>query len=246
MSTPSSDLAGRIILITGGAGSLGRVAARACAEAGAQLVLLDKAVDRLAKFSDELVNDGLSAPALYPLDLAGAAENDYAQLAQVIESQFGQLDGLLHSAVEMGPLGPLTDLQGNAFERSLRVNLTAPHVLTRMLLPLLSQAGQSAVVFTTDSSARLGRAYWGAYGVTKIALEALAHMLADELESAGRIRVNLFAPGPVESTVRRLTHPGETEHQRLAPAALAGRYVFMLGPASRGMSGKLFEGPAPA
>ena len=98
MSTPGGVLTGRVILITGAAGSLGRVAAKACAEAGAQLVLLDKAVDRLAQFSDTLIRAGLPAAALYPMDLAGATETDYAELATVVEHQFGQLDGLLHLA----------------------------------------------------------------------------------------------------------------------------------------------------
>lgn len=241
----NSALTGRIILITGAGGSLGSVAAMACAAAGGQLVLLDKAVDRLERVHDAIAGAGHLQPALYPLDLAGAGEADYVELAATLAETFGGLHGLLHSAADLGTLGPLADVSAAEWERVLRVNLTAAHCLTRALLPLLQQSDDAAVVFTTDSSARLGKAYWGSYGVAKIALEGLARMLADELESGGRVRVNLFSPGPVNSTLRRKSHPGETAATLVQPASLASRYVHLLGPASRGATGQLMEGPEP-
>ena len=245
MNTPVSRkgaLSGRVILITGAGGSLGSVAAKACAAEGAQLVLLDKAVGRLERLYDEIVASEYRQPALYPLDLEGAQETDYRELAQTLEGEFGALHGLLHSAAELGVPGPLSDADAVSWQRVLHINLTAAHLLTRALLPLLSKADDAAVVFTTDSSARRGRAYWDAYGVAKIALEGLARMLADELEGAGKIRVNLFAPGPVRSAIRRRSHPGENPELAQAPEALAARYVYLLGPASRGLTGQLFEG----
>jgi NAD(P)-dependent dehydrogenase (short-subunit alcohol dehydrogenase family) len=218
------------------------VAAKACAAEGARVVLLDKAVSRLEKLYDEIVASGYLEPAIYPLDLMGAQETDYRELAQTLESEFGALHGLLHSAAELGVPGPLADVDAAAWQRLLHINLTAPHILTQALLPLLAKAGDAAVVFTTDSSARQGRAYWGAYGVAKIALEGLARMLADELQSGGRIRVNLFSPGPVRSAIRRRSHPGEAPEQSPPPEILASRYVYLLGPASRGLTGKLVEG----
>lgn len=238
-----STLSGRVILITGAGGSLGSVAAKACAAEGARVVLLDKAVNRLERLFDEIVASGHLRPAIYPMDLAGAQESDYQELAQTLDSEFGALHGLLHSAAELGVLGPLADVDAVTWHRLLHVNLTAAHLLTQALLPLLAEAEEAAVVFTTDSSARQGRAYWGAYGVAKIALEGLARMLADELESAGRIRVNLFSPGPVRSTIRRKSHPGESPEQMPPAETLASRYVHLLGPASRGLTGKLVEGP---
>lgn len=241
-TVPSRELSGRILLITGAAGSLGSVAAKACAAEGARVVLLDRMVGRMERLYDEIVAAGHLQPAIYPLDLAGATESDYQELAQTLEQEFGVLDGLLHSAAELGIPGPLTDIDLVSWQRLLHVNLTAAFLLTRALLPLLAKANDAAVVFTTDSSARQNRAYWGAYGIAKVAVESLARMLADELASAGRIRVNLFSPGPVRSGIRKRSHPGEHPEQSRPPQTLASRYVYLLGPASHGMTGELIEG----
>ena len=236
-------LAGRIILITGAGGGLGGVAAKACAASGACVVLLDKAVGRLEKIHDEIVNLGHVQPAIYPMDLSKADEADYAGLAEVLENQFGVLHGLLHSAVELGTLGRLDDVDAAQWDRLMRINLTAAQALTRWLLPLLQRAGDASLVFTSDSSARLGRAYWGAYGVAKIALEGMARMWAEELESAGRVRVNVFTPGPVNSPLRRKSHPGELAEETPSPETLASRYVYLFGPESLGVHGQVVEGP---
>lgn len=236
----------RVILITGAAGSLGTIAARACAAQGAQTVLLDKAVKRLEWLYDEIVGSGHPRPALYPLDFAGATEADYGELAQTLDSEFGSLHGLLHSAAELGVLGPLADVDGVSLERALRINLTAPHLLTRALLPLLSRSSDASVVFTSDTSANRKQAYWGAYGIAKIAVEGLALVLAQELEAAGRVRVNIFEPGPVNSALRMKSHPGEHADRRSDPAMLASRYIQLLGPSSRGTTGVVFRGPLAA
>lgn len=248
MSVPletGDELRGRILLITGAAGSLGSVAAKACAAQGAQTILLDKSVKGLELLYDEIVSHGHPRPALYPFDFAGATETDYEELAQTLEREFGALHGLLHSAVELGVLGPLTDMDGFSLERALRINLTGPHLLTRALLPLLSRTGDAALVFTGDSSASRRQAYWGAYGIAKAALENLALVLAQELEATGRIRVNIFEPGPVNSALRLKTHPGERADQRLDPVLLAGRYLQLLGPAGCGTTGAVIRGPLP-
>ena len=242
MNAPSSNLLkSRIILITGAAGGLGAVAAIACAEAGAGVILLDKRVKPLEKLHDDILALGHAQPAIYPLDLETAAEADFAELAEIIDGQFGVLHGLLHSAADIGMLGPLADVNANQWDRVLRVNLSAAHGLTRALLPLLERAGDGSVVFTSNSSARLGKAYWGAYGVADIALEGMARMWADELAGSGRVRANVFVPGPVNSPSRRNTHPGESPAENPSPTLLAPRYVYLLGPASLGVNGQVVE-----
>lgn len=232
----------KIILITGAAGSLGSVAAKALALAGAQLILLDKAIDRLEKLHDEIVQQGSLQPALYPIDLAKALPADYQELRAILADQFKRLDGLLHSAAELPILGPLSDADPNVWQRILQVNLTSACWLTQAALPLLNQAENASIVFTTDSQARLNHAYWGAYGVAKSGLESLGLMLAEELEAAGKIRVNLFSPGPVRSTIRKRSHPGEHQDQCMPAEALADRYIYMLGSASIGITGQIIQG----
>lgn len=236
-------LAGRVILVSGAGGGLGRVAAKALAAEGACVVLLDNRVPNLESLHDEIVAAGHPQPAIYALDLLKAGEAEYAELAEILQAQFGVLHGLLHSAADLGVLGPLADVKAAQWDKLLRVNLVAAHGLTRALLPLLQAAEDAALVFTSDSSARQGKAYWGAYGVAKIALEGMARMWAEELASAGRVRVNVFVPGPVDSPLRRRSHPGASAGEFPSPETLAGRYVFLLGPASRGVHGQLIEGP---
>jgi NAD(P)-dependent dehydrogenase (short-subunit alcohol dehydrogenase family) len=239
---PAPDLQGRVILITGAAGSLGGLAAKTLAEAGAQLILLDKAVPALERLSDRIAAAGGPMPALYPLDFCAAAEADYQTLADSVDQHFGVLHGLLHSAADLGNPCPLHDVGALAWQTLLLVNLTAPFLLTRALMPLLSRApDRASVVFTTDSSARRGGAYWGAYGVAKQALEGLAHMWSEELEAAGRIRIHLLAPGPVRSTLRRRSHPAEPADSLPSPETLAPHYLQLFHPDCPLASGSVVE-----
>src|SRR6478672_10167830 len=142
-----NPLAGRVVLITGAPGGLGSVAARACARAGATVVLLGRKVPKLNRLYDAIVAEG-PEPLLYPLDLEGASPDDYAELAARIEPELGRLDGLLHCAAEFRGLTPLLHTDPAAFARAIHVNLTAPAWLTQACLPLLLRAPDAAVVFT--------------------------------------------------------------------------------------------------
>jgi NAD(P)-dependent dehydrogenase (short-subunit alcohol dehydrogenase family) len=230
-SFPNSEFHGRVIVITGAAGSLGSAAAKALAGAGAQLVLLDKSVAGLERLSDAIVAAGGPTPALHPLDFCAATESDYQDLADLLDQHFGLLHGLLHSAADLGSPGPLCDVGAAAWQTLLLVNLTAPFLLTRALLPLLVRSPDPAsVVFTTDSAARCGNAYWGGYGVAKQALEGLVRMWSAELESAGSVHLRLLAPGPTRSALRRRSHPAESMDQLAPPETLAPYYLQLFQP----------------
>ena len=235
-----SNMKGRIILITGAAGCLGRIAALECASQGAEVILLDKTVAGLEKVYDEIVAQGGPEPAIYPFDLAGANEAEYQELATTIEQTFGVLHGLLHNAAELDALTPITCSSSQQWNQTLNINLNAPYLLTRLLLPLLEQTGDAAIVFTSDSVARQGRAYWGAYGVAKIALEGLAHTLAEEMDAQGIIRVNILVPGAVNSPLRERAYAGEAASERQAPESLARLYRYLFGSASQAENGKTY------
>ncbi len=231
----------RVILITGAAGSLGSVAAHACAAAGATIVLLDKDVQGLEALRDDILARTPEAdPALFPLDLAGAMPEQYQQLAETLARHYPVLDGLLHNATHLEYLEPFACQAPRRWFHTLQVNLNAPFLLTQSLLPLLQQSRDASVVFTSDSSARQSKAYWGAYGVSKVGMEALAKILASEWEAGGKLRANILVPGPVRTPVRYRAFPGECEKDLTPPQSLAKLYVYLLGPASRGWSGKTF------
>jgi NAD(P)-dependent dehydrogenase (short-subunit alcohol dehydrogenase family) len=221
-------LEGRVILITGATGALGSVAAKACAKAGATVILLGRHIQKLEKLYDAIVSQGGQTPAIYPLDLAGASEQDYADLADTLRQETGGLHGLMHCAAELGHLLPLSEVDGNRWQRLLQVNLTAPFLLTRAVGKLLIESGNASVVFVGDSAVGNGKAFWGAYGVAKLGLTGYAHMLHSESESFG-LRAHVFTPGPMRSPIRLRAYPGEHPDSLPTPEIHAEPILKLLG-----------------
>lgn len=235
-----ATLSGRTILISGAAGALGRVAVQACVASGAEVILLDCNVPALERLRDEILAQWPRASlALFPLDLLGASPDHYQQLAATLSERYPALDGLLHSAAHLEFLEPVACLPPQRWFQSIQVNLNAPYLLVHYLLPLLRRSEDASVVFTSDSSARRAEAYWGAYGVAKVALEALARILGREWQVSDNLRANVLVPGPVESPIRQRAFPG-TENNLTRPQSLVKLYVYLLGPASQEYSGQVF------
>lgn len=231
----------QVILITGAGGGLGGAAALALAKQGAELILLDKSIPKLEKVYDAIVESGGQEPVMYPFDLAGASEAQYQEMADVIEQRYGALQGLLHSAAEFSAFTPIAIHKTQDWGHTLNVNLNAAFLLTRVLLPLLQKSQHASIVFTSDSSARQVRAYSGAYGVSKIALEGFAKILAEELEGGEKIRVNTLVPGPVDSPLRKKAYPAEDKAKLPGLQSLASIYCYLFDSASIGITGQVFD-----
>jgi NAD(P)-dependent dehydrogenase (short-subunit alcohol dehydrogenase family) len=229
------------ILITGAGGGLGSTAALALAQQGARIILLDKIIPKLEKIYDAIVASGAPTPIMYPFDLAGASEVEYEELASRVADKYGELHGLLHSALEFSNFSPLSLHSTQTWGNALNVNLNAPFLLTRVLLPVLQKSHHASIVFTSDSSARLGKAYFGAYGVSKIALEGLAKILAEELAAAGKIRVNTLVPGAVDSPFRKKAYPGEDKTLLPAMTSLNPVYSYLFSDESIGITGQVID-----
>ena len=242
-AAPADLLAGRVVLVTGAGDGLGRATALLCARHGATVVLLGRTVAKLEKVYDEIKHAGGAEPAIYPLNLAGATWNDYEQLAETIEREFGRLDGLAHCAAHFKSFAPLATVEPKDWLEALQVNVTAVFALTRHCLPLLEKSAAASVVLVSDAAGRRGKAYAGAYGVSKFALEGMMQIWADELESAGRVRVNSLDPGAMDTALRR---KGYTRGAAAAPppAAAAHALLWLLGPGSRPATGQPFSLPS--
>lgn len=225
----AKPLAGRVVLVTGAYGGLGGAASRACARAGATVVLLGRKVPKLNRVYDAIVAEGGEA-LLYPLDLEGASPDDYAELAARLESELGRLDGVLHCAADFRGLTPLLHTDPAAFARAIHVDLTAPAWLTQACLPLLLRAQDAAVVFTVDDLARVGQAYWGGYGVAEHGIAALVRMLHAELAN-GPVRVAGLTPGPMRTALRAQAYVEEDDQLARDPAQYADACVSLLAPA---------------
>ena len=230
-----------VILITGAGGGLGSTAALALAKSGAHIILLDKNIAKLEVVYDAILAANAPEPIIYPFDLAGANENEYQELANTLTEAYGSLQGLLHSAVEFSSFTPVSQFGTKEWGHTLNVNLNAAFILTRMLLPVLEKSQHASIVFTSDSSARKAHAYSGAYGVSKIAMEGLAKILAEELEAANKIRVNTLIPGAVDSPLRKRAYPAEDKAKLPTMASLAPVYLYLFGSHSIGVTGQAIE-----
>lgn len=243
---PAADaraLDGRVVLVAGAHGGLGSAASLACARAGATVVLLGRRLPKLNRLYDEIAATG-PEPLLYPLDLEGAAPDDYAELATRVETELGRLDGLLHCATEFRGLTPLLHTDPADFARALHVGLTAQWWLTQACLPLLSQAPDAAVVFTVDDLSRVGKAYWGGYGLAQHGLTALVGMLHAE-HANSRVRVAGLRPGPMRTALRARAFVATDDRIAREPAAYAGACVELLSPAGALHRGQVWAPPPP-
>jgi NAD(P)-dependent dehydrogenase (short-subunit alcohol dehydrogenase family) len=233
-------LENRVILVTGAADGIGRALATACASRGATVILLDRNVKGLETLYDEITAAGRPEPAIYPMDLKGAIAADYRSLAEVLEKEFGRLDGLVHNAAYLGTLIPLAHCDDELWLDVMQTNLNAPFLLTRSCLGLLQMSDTAAVLFISDSVGRHGKAYWGAYGIAKAGIENMAQTLADELESNTTVRVNTYDPGPVRTALRLIAYPAENRETLATPEAVIKPCLYLLGPDSKGITGQQF------
>jgi len=234
-------LAGRIILVTGAGRGIGAAAARAYAAHGATVLLLGKTEANLVEVYDQIEAAGHPQPVVIPFNLETAEPHHYGELAALIETQFGRLDGLLNNASIIGPRTPLDQLSGEHFMRVMHINVNATFLLTSTLLPLLRLSSDASIAFTSSSVGRKGRAHWGAYGVSKFATEGLMQTLADELEGVAPVRSNSINPGATRTAMRALAYPAENPQDNPAPEDIMPVYLYLMGPDSAGVNGQAFN-----
>jgi len=237
--TPAPDLLNeRAIMVTGAGAGIGAAAARRFAKHGATVVLVGRTQAKLEAVYDAIEAEGGKKPAIFVMDFAKAQGDDYQNLFDGLEKEFGKLDGLLHNAGILGSRSPIEHYEIPTWLETIHVNLNAPFILTQTLLPLLRKSADPAVVFTSSGVGRKGRAYWGAYAVSKFGIEGLAQILADECDN---IRVNCINPGPIRTAMRKLAYPGEDPSTLKTPADILEPYLFLIGPDSQGTTGQSLD-----
>jgi len=223
----ADSLVGRVVLVTGAAGGLGAAAAQAAAQAGATVILLGRKPAKLERLYDRIAAIG-PEPVIYPMDLAGASAEDHAVLAQQIDEQLGRLDGVLHCAADFPGLTPFEHADPAVLARVLHVNLTARAWLSQACLPLLRRQSDAALVFVLDDPARVGQAYWGAYGAAQHAQRGLLASLHGET-AAGPVRVSGLQPGPMRTALRARAYTHEEDRDAVEAQRYAGACVSLLG-----------------
>ncbi|MBT8090609.1 MAG: YciK family oxidoreductase [Gammaproteobacteria bacterium] len=238
---PADLLRDRIVLITGASDGIGRALALLSASLGAQVILHGRSVSKLEKVYDEVeAVEGAPRPSIAVMDLASANSESYTTLAQSIEQEFGRLDGLVHNAGILGERYSIEQYDAVLWQRVMHVNVTSAFALTQVFLPLLHESDDASVIFTSSGVGRTGKAFWGAYAVSKFATEGLSQVLADE-HRHGDLRSNCINPGPTRTKMRLEAYPAEDRNTLKGPEDVLATYIFLLGPDSKGVTGQSFD-----
>ena len=196
---------------------------------------------KLEQLHDEIeAIDGALSPSIAVLDLATAGAEEYQALATGIEESFGRLDGLVHNAGILGQRLSIEQYDPGEWQKVMHVNLTAPFVLTQLMMPMLRQSEDPSVIFTSSGVGRVGKAFWGAYSASKFGTEALSQMLAAENQHTP-LRANCINPGPIRTKMRLEAYPAEDRDALLGPEDIMPVYVYLLGPESKGISGQSID-----
>ncbi len=224
LNIQENQLKGRVYLVTGATGGLGQSISLALAKLGASVVLTARSEEKLEALYDKIEEAGYPTAAIIPFDLEQTEEDIYKQFINSIYNEFKQLDGIIHTACNMGIIGPIGSQDGSVWQKVQQINLNAAALLSKVCIPLLQQSAHASLSFISDSSARQSKAYWGAYGVSKSAIECFSAMLADELDSTSVVS-NVFVPGPCILPIRKKTHPGEDESQLSTSSELANSLI---------------------
>lgn len=231
------SLNGKTILITGAGAGIGKTLALHCADLGAKVILLGKTVKKLEAVYDQIALKGKQQAAILPVDLNGASEEHYKDLADTIKREYGKLDALVHNASQLGVLGPFDQIEKSTWDEVMQTNVTAQFLLTKALIPVLSLAPLASVIFTTSSVGHKGRAYWGVYSVSKFACEGMMQVLADEYEHSS-LRFNAINPGATRTTMRASAYPAEDSSLLKTATDIMPSYLYLLSDGSKSVTGQ--------
>jgi NAD(P)-dependent dehydrogenase (short-subunit alcohol dehydrogenase family) len=228
----------KTILITGASDGIGKCIAERFASYGATLVLLGRSQAKLEKICDSIEEKSLNKVIIQPMDFAKASEPEYKVLAESMADQFSCLDGLIHNAGTLGARTSIEFYPAESWNETMQVNISATFLLTKALLGCLNNSADARILFTSSSVGRKGKANWGAYAVSKFALEGLMQTLADELKNTSNIRVNSINPGGVRTAMRRAAYPAENPDSQPKPDVLMPLFLYLFTDAARVIHGE--------
>lgn len=221
------SLENKTILITGAAGGLGSALSTQCAKQGVNLILLDVNRRKLTALSDAITDQGLPAPGLYPMDLSAVGIDDLQAMADVIATEYGGLDAVIHCAVAFEGLQLLEQVAPHEWLKSMQVNLNAPWQLSCACLPMLRASKNAHMIFLLDDEENQSGAYWGAYGAAKAALVALVGQFDSALNNTD-INVHGIYPGAMRTDFRAKVYHSEDPASQPDPTVVADKIIELL------------------
>ena len=234
----SKSLAGKLALVTGASRGIGAATAEALAREGAHVILVARTAKALEEVEDRIHAAGGSA-TIAPLDLTDGEA--IGKLGAAVPERWGALDVLVLNAAMLGSLTPVEHIDPKEYSRILTLNVGSNQALIAAFDQMLRKAERADVIGVTSSVGHEPRAFWGAYGSSKAALENLLGAYADETEHTGRIRVQIVDPGATRTRMRQLAFPGEEPESVKPPEAVAEFILERLSSAAQ--TGELVRAP---
>lgn len=236
--TEENFLEGKTFLITGASDGIGKTCAKTYADCGATVILLGRNQKKLEQVYDEIEQSHPGKVIIHPIDFKTASIEDFKLLANSLNDQFECLDGLIHNAALLGARTPIEFYPVQEWADVMQVNVNAVFQLTQALLPALTKSADARMLFISSSVGRVGRAFWGAYAVSKFALEGLMQTLADEVENTTSIRVNSLNPGGTRTNMRRDAFPAENPETLPSAESLMPVYLYLMSKEAQSIHGQ--------
>lgn len=221
-------LSGKNILITGSTNGIGKQIALGLSSYGANIILHGRNEDALDAIYDEVSNKYKTNPKIIKCDLNELNENKAQEFANAIIESYECLDGIIHNAAIIGKMSSISDYDYETWQQVLNINITSSYLLTKYLFPLMERSSNPRMIFTSSGVAEKGRAFWGAYAVSKAAVKSLAEILQEELEPISKIKVFNFDPGKTKTSMRAFAYPAEDPGSLKDAAMLLNDYLWML------------------
>ena len=216
---------GKVALVTGASRGIGSATAKALAAQGAHVIITARTAKDLEAVEDAIFNAGGNA-TIAPLDLTDG--DSIARLATAVTERWGKLDVLVLNAAMLGTLAPVPAIDGAEFARLFTLNVTAQQVLIASFDALLRKSDAGRLVALTSSVGAAPRAFWGAYGASKAALETLVSSYGEEVKNLSAVRTAIVDPGRTRTQMRAKAYPGEDPATVKEPSVVADAIVAML------------------
>ena len=214
------------ILITGATDGIGSQISKLYSSHGANIILLGRNEEKLNKIYDDIIENTDTKPLILECDLNLISDNGAKEIANAITDEYGVLHGLIHNAAELGKLTSLENYSIYDWDKLMRVNLTAPFLLTKYLLPSLKEADNGRVILTSSGVAHKGRAFWGAYSISKAALKTMQEIFSEEFEDSSSIKFFSFDPGATRTKMRSAAYPAEDPNNLKSAEDLNDYYLW--------------------
>lgn len=237
----SNFLLNRNILVTGASKGIGREIALGLSSYGANIILLSRDEEALDQLYDEITNKYQTSPLIIKCDLNDLDEIKAQEIANVISKNMNTLNGIIHNAALIGKMSSIIDFDLKTWNKVINTNLTSSYLLSKFLIPLMYESKNPRIIFTSSGVVKKGRAFWGAYSVSKSAVKSLAEILEDELEPISNIKVFNFDPGATRTSMRAFAYPAENPSMLKPPSSLLDYYLWMFSDASNDSKNRYIE-----